>query len=109
MSQPNGKAATQIVGIVANPASGKDVRRLTARASVFDNQEKAAIVRRCLAGIAAFQRQGREQEGCGNAVHVRYLADSHNIVSSAAEETGIAATRLDIEATGTAADTAFVC
>ena len=105
MTQPNGKAATQIVGIVANPASGKDVRRLTARASVFDNQEKAAIVRRCLAGIAALQGRGRTQEGCGNAVQVRYLADSHNIVSSAAEETGIAATPLDIEATGTAADT----
>ena len=105
MSQPNGKAATQIVGIVANPASGKDVRRLTARASVFDNQEKAAIVRRCLAGIAALQRRGRTQEGCGNAVLVRYLADSHNIVSSAADETGIEATPLVVEAAGTAADT----
>ena len=105
MSQPNGKAATQIVGIVANPASGKDVRRLTARASVFDNQEKAAIVRRCLAGIAALQGRGQTQETCDNAVHVRYLADSHNIVASAAQETGIAATPLDIEASGTAADT----
>ncbi len=28
------------IGIVCNPASGKDIRRLTARASVFDNQEK---------------------------------------------------------------------
>jgi len=41
------------VGIVANPASGKDVRRLVARASVFDNQEKQAIVLRVLAGIAS--------------------------------------------------------
>ena len=105
MSQPNGNAATQVVGIVANPASGKDVRRLTARASVFDNQEKAAIVRRCLAGIAALQRQGQTSQACDTTVLVRYLADSHNIVASAAEETGIAATPLDIEASGTAADT----
>ena len=42
-----------IIGIIANPASGKDVRRLVARASVFDNQEKRAIVRRALMGMAA--------------------------------------------------------
>ena len=106
MSQPNGNAATRFVGIVANPASGKDVRRLTARASVFDNQEKAAIVRRCLAGIAALRARGQtSRHGHGDAVLVRYLADSHNIVASAARETGIPATPLDIEATGTAADT----
>ena len=29
-----------IVGIIANPASGKDVRRLVARASVFDNRRR---------------------------------------------------------------------
>ncbi len=146
-SQPVGKAATQIVGIVANPASGKDVRRLTARASVFDNQEKAAIVRRCLAGIAALARCGgsgwsqdvaedegrrmrpyggdrrqhdtasrggashrqfsrqRKPPGRRDATLVRYLADSHNIVASAAGETGVPATPLDIEAAGTAADT----
>ena len=41
------------VGIIANPASGKDIRRLIAHASVFDNQEKRNIVRRVvLGGIA---------------------------------------------------------
>ena len=30
-------------GLVVNPASGKDVRRLTGKASVFDNREKLAI------------------------------------------------------------------
>jgi len=34
------------IGIIANPASGKDIRRLVAHASVFDNREKAHIVRR---------------------------------------------------------------
>ena len=41
------------IGIIANPSSGKDIRRLTARASVFDNREKAAIVRRAVAGAMA--------------------------------------------------------
>ena len=32
------------VGIIANPASGKDIRRLVAFGSVFDNEEKVSIV-----------------------------------------------------------------
>ncbi|HHI00150.1 MAG TPA: ATP-NAD kinase [Thermococcus litoralis] len=36
------------VGIIANPESGKDIRRLIAHASVFDNMEKVSIVRRLL-------------------------------------------------------------
>ena len=39
------------VGIIANPASGKDIRRLVAHGSVFDNDEKANIVRRVLLGL----------------------------------------------------------
>lgn len=42
-----------IVGVVANPASGRDVRRLTTGASVFDNAEKGAMVARLLAGLGA--------------------------------------------------------
>lgn len=41
------------VGIIANPASGKDIRRLVAHASVFDNNEKINIVRRVLLGLDA--------------------------------------------------------
>ena len=41
------------VGIIANPASGRDIRRLVAHASVFDNEEKAFIVRRAIAGLMA--------------------------------------------------------
>lgn len=41
------------VGIIANPASGQDIRRLTTQASVFGNDEKVRIVRRLLAGLAA--------------------------------------------------------
>jgi predicted polyphosphate/ATP-dependent NAD kinase len=41
------------VGIIANPASGKDIRRLVAHGSVFDNEEKVNIVRRVLLGLDA--------------------------------------------------------
>ena len=41
------------VGIIANPAAGKDIRRLVAHASVFDNNEKVNIVRRVLLGLEA--------------------------------------------------------
>ena len=42
-----------IAGIIANPASGKDIRRLVAHATVFDNQEKVNLVRRILLGLQA--------------------------------------------------------
>ena len=41
------------VGIIANPASGRDVRRFVAHSTVFDNHEKSAIVRRALLGLEA--------------------------------------------------------
>lgn len=40
-----------VVGIIANPASGKDIRRLVAQATTIGNQEKIAIVRRVLVGL----------------------------------------------------------
>ena len=63
------------IGIIANPASGKDVRRLVARASVFDNQEKQAIVRRILVGMLE-----------AGADEVAYLDDGHGIVRTALED-----------------------
>jgi len=39
------------VGIIANPASGKDIRRLVARASILDNNEKVNIVVRLLLAL----------------------------------------------------------
>ena len=69
--------AAQTIGIVANPASGKDVRRLVARASVFDNREKCAIIRRALSGAI---NAGGDR--------FAFLDDSHNIAGSALEELG---------------------
>ncbi len=39
------------VGIIANPASGKDIRRLVTHASVFNNHEKAHILKRALMAL----------------------------------------------------------
>ena len=41
------------VGIIANPQSGKDIRRLVALASSFSNHEKLLILRRVFAGLKA--------------------------------------------------------
>lgn len=62
------------VGIIANPASGKDIRRLVAYGTVFDNQEKVNIVRRILLGLAA-----------AGARKVIYMPDYYGIVPRAVE------------------------
>ena len=42
-----------LVGIIANPASGKDIRRVVAHATTVNNQEKVSIVRRVLLALYA--------------------------------------------------------
>ena len=42
-----------VVGIIANPASGKDIRRLVAQGRVVPNHEKVNILRRVLQGLDA--------------------------------------------------------
>ena len=66
------------VGLVANPASGNDIRRLAGKASVFDNREKLAIVRRAVIGAIA-----------AGARRFVYMSDSHGIVKQAIAETTI--------------------
>ena len=87
-------ASRPAVGFVANPASGKDIRRITARASVFDNQEKTAMVRRCLIGVRAL-----------SDAPIRYLADANRLVESALAELGIDAEAVDVEVARNATDT----
>ena len=62
-----------IVGIIANPASGKDIRRLVAHGSAFDNNEKINIVRRVLLGLDA-----------AGVDEVVYFPDTYGIVERAA-------------------------
>ncbi len=87
---------TAPLGIAVNPASGKDIRRLVARASVFDNQEKRAIVRRALVGAIH-----------AGAQEVRYLPDSHEIARSALLEVedALSAEAVDAPRTGSVLDT----
>ncbi len=42
-----------IVGVVANPQSGRDIRRLVAHASVFPTAEKASMIQRMLTALGA--------------------------------------------------------
>lgn len=44
---------TPVVGIIANPAAGRDIRRLVAQGRVVSDQEKANILRRVFAGLCA--------------------------------------------------------
>ena len=60
------------IGLIANPASGKDVRRLVAHASTFDNAEKANIIRRVLLGALA-----------AGAERFLYMPDDHGLVPGA--------------------------
>ncbi len=60
------------VGLIANPASGKDIRRLIAHGSVFDNQEKVRMVRRILTGLKE-----------AGIAEVLYMPDSYAIVERA--------------------------
>jgi len=83
------------VGLIANPAAGRDIRRLTAHASVVPNHEKASIVRRVLHGLAAV--------GVDTVV---YLADNVGIVAAAVDgaRPPVAMEALDLRAHGWASD-----
>ena len=48
-----------IVGIIANPAAGKDIRRLVAHGRFVPNNEKVNILKRVLAGLAGAVREAR--------------------------------------------------
>lgn len=62
------------VGIIANPASGKDIRRLVTHASVFDNHEKTHILQRALLALDAV---GVEQ--------VLFMPDYYSLVERASD------------------------
>jgi hypothetical protein len=89
-------AAGPLVGIVANPASGKDIRRLVAHGSTFDNNEKINIVRRVLLGL--------EAAGVGR---VAFMPDTYAIVPRAAAPLALrlAVEPLPMPALGDAGDT----
>lgn len=53
ISESLGKAPSSVsVGVIANPISGSDIRRLVAMGSVYGTQEKINIIQRVLVGLA---------------------------------------------------------
>jgi predicted polyphosphate/ATP-dependent NAD kinase len=83
------------VGIIANPASGRDIRRLVAHGSVFDNQEKINILRRVL---KALDEVGIDQ--------VLVMPDFAGLGIRASEDLGLAlqVSLLDMKACGSQED-----
>lgn len=83
------------VGIIANPSSGKDIRRLVAHGSTFDNNEKINIVRRVLIALDAI---GIER--------VWFMPDLYAIVPRAAEplDLGLHLAALPMATLGNAGD-----
>ncbi|GBH28328.1 ATP-NAD kinase family protein [Burkholderia vietnamiensis] len=71
------------VGVIANPASGRDIRRLTTHASVFPTAEKANMVVRLLAGLGAMgvERVLTLRDKTGIATLLMRALDTHRAVA----------------------------
>lgn len=95
--------AGSAVGVIANPMSGRDIRRLVAQASVFPNTEKASMVLRIVraAGALGVERVLLSTDAFGIAAGVRREIDR----SSHVRWPKVEFLTLD-RPTGTAADTA---
>ncbi len=89
-----------LVGIIANPASGKDVRRLVSQAITVGTQQKINVVRRALMGLSA-----------GGVERVQIMPDPHGIGMRALEslrsqpDLVARASPIDMPCEGTADDT----
>ncbi|MGH7748890.1 MAG: NAD(+)/NADH kinase, partial [Candidatus Dormibacteria bacterium] len=83
------------VGLIVNPAAGRDIRRLVGAASVMTNHEKTAIVRRVLVGL--------EAAGADRVLHLR---DGSGIVAAALDGrvAGLAVEPLPIRPCGAVVD-----
>jgi len=73
------------VGIIANPASGKDIRRLVSHASVFNNNEKVNILQRVLLALDAIDID-----------RVSLMPDYYSIGERALDGLKLSAARVDI-------------
>jgi len=87
------------VGIIANPASGKDIRRLVARATTVNNHEKVSIVQRVLLSLDANEAERIEIMPDHFGIGQRALDGLHDHPSLVAKTSLI-----DMPLEGTAAD-----
>jgi len=95
------------VGVIANPASGRDIRRLVAGASVFGNADKAGMVFRLLAGLGAagVERVLMLPAADGLSVTLRrHLHARHTVPAFAGAGPFPELEELDVELDGTARD-----
>jgi predicted polyphosphate/ATP-dependent NAD kinase len=97
------------VGVIANPASGRDIRRLVAGASVFGNADKAGMVFRLLAGLGA-AGVGRvlmlpAADGLSATLH-RHLHGRHTVPAFDGAAPFPELEELDVHLDGTARDSA---
>lgn len=86
-----------MIGLIVNPVSSKDIRRLVALGRVVPVEEKANLVARFLAGVAG-----------GIATEVRALDDAAGVARRAERTAGterIDLSWLPVDATGTETDT----
>lgn len=94
--------AGSAIGVIANPMSGRDIRRLVSQASVFPNTEKASMVLRLIrtAGALGVERVLVSTDTFGVAAGVRREID---------RSTGVRWPKVEFltleRTTGTAADT----
>ncbi len=96
------------IGIIANPMSGRDIRRLTSQASVFPNTEKASMVLRILrtVGTLGVERVQLSTDTFGIAAGVLREISRMSGARSTAHIRWPKVDFLTLEApTGTAADT----
>ncbi|GAB3665475.1 NAD(+)/NADH kinase [Halopiger thermotolerans] len=100
-------SAVPSVGLIVNPAAGRDVRRLTGGASVVDNHAKRRVAACVLDGLTAVAGDGE----CGRdrTLEVLVMPDRAGIADRALEDAADAetleATTLETPIEGTAADT----
>ncbi|KYH25120.1 ATP-NAD kinase [Halalkalicoccus paucihalophilus] len=84
------------IGLIVNPAAGRDIRRLTGGASVVDNYAKRRVAECVLEGL----------EVVPDPPTALLMPDTAGIAASAAEEiSGVETDLLDCSPDGTAADT----
>lgn len=85
------------LGVIVNPAAGRDIRRLTSGASVVDNHAKRRVAECVLAGLTVVP----------DPPEVTLMPDESGIAASVAENTpeNVSTGLLDMSPTGSAADT----
>jgi len=83
------------VGVITNPRSGKDIRRLVANAAVTSDASRIADLRRLLVGAHE-----------GGADRLLLACDHHGLVERAMSGLDLAIDLVDVQATGSGEDTA---